>query len=692
MKKIATFLLLNIPISLGWSQMMDKLPLYDKQQAAVDKDWLVEQVDAKATLYRTADSNLVLSNGLISRTFSTKPNGATVGLEHLGTNESFLRSVRPEIQVVIDDIPFDVGGLTGQPIHNYLLPEWLDQMESDPLAFQLINYETGPVKPRFNWQKRLDWMPRDLPWPPEGKSLTFHYQLSDEAIALLVDQSLSDDSRPVLFKDEFQTLSNNWKIHASKAHERNSFINEGKAGEIMALANTSVFGEQPVPENARVFIARIDPGTDQSTGWGPGMALVFDKQTVKVNLQTSRDRFSVFDGKSSEFSHGLKPGQAVNLRMKLLQETIEVSYSYDGDDWTKLSEIPNQTGAMPESVRLGKMDPAGGKNDHRTQGEQGRCHMLEFRMLGEVPGQVKQNSAEALNYLKDIRIKVHYEIYKGLPLICKWFTLENLSTKQIIVDRFKSEILAVTEPESAVEVEEKWMYPNISVETDYTYGGMTSTSGLGRSVYWETDPLYLTQVNYQRVMPVLLECKVPYGPAQKVDPGKTFESFRTWELLHENWDRERKGLAKRRMYRTIAPWVTENPILMHVRQADDASVKTAIDQCAEVGFEMVIMTFGSGFNLEDQTEKNLKRMKELTDYAHSKGMALGGYSLLASRSIDAENDVVMPDGLKPTFGNSPCLESSWGNEYFDKLYHFYENTGMDILEHDGSYPWRSLYI
>jgi hypothetical protein len=84
-------------------------------------------------------------------------------------------------------------------------------------------------------------------------------------------------------------------------------------------------------------------------------------------------------------------------------------------------------------------------------------------------------------------------------------------------------------------------------------------------------------------------------------------------------------------------------------------------------------------------------MRALADYAHSKGVALGGYSLLASRSIDKENDVVMPEGQRPTFGNSPCLESTWGNDYFSRLYNFYEETGQDILEHDGSYPGDECY-
>jgi len=115
-------------------------------------------------------------------------------------------------------------------------------------------------------------------------------------------------------------------------------------------------------------------------------------------------------------------------------------------------------------------------------------------------------------------------------------------------------------------------------------------------------------------------------------------------------------------------------------------VRNAVDQCVETGFEKIILSFGSGFNIEDTSRANLDKYKTLADYAHSKGITLGGYSLLASRKIDAKNDVVMPQGKKPTFGNSPCLGSEWGEEYFKKLYRFFEYTGFDNFEHDGSYP------
>jgi hypothetical protein len=118
-------------------------------------------------------------------------------------------------------------------------------------------------------------------------------------------------------------------------------------------------------------------------------------------------------------------------------------------------------------------------------------------------------------------------------------------------------------------------------------------------------------------------------------------------------------------------------------------VKLAIDQCADAGFEMVIMTFGSGFNLENEKPEYSAQVKELADYARSKNIALGGYSLLASRSINAQNDCINPTNGLPggmRFGSSPCLESRWGQDYFRKLRQFFEQTGCDVLEHDGSYP------
>ena len=108
---------------------------------------------------------------------------------------------------------------------------------------------------------------------------------------------------------------------------------------------------------------------------------------------------------------------------------------------------------------------------------------------------------------------------------------------------------------------------------------------------------------------------------------------------------ERRGLAECKFWRMMAPWTQENPIFMHVRQSDSEAVKQAIDQCAAVGFEMVIMTFGSGFKIENDSAAYLQRMKELSDYAAGKGIAIGGYSswLAAELKNKTPQSVIKPE-------------------------------------------------
>jgi hypothetical protein len=288
-----------------------------------------------------------------------------------------------------------------------------------------------------------------------------------------------------------------------------------------------------------------------------------------------------------------------------------------------------------------------------------------------------------------VTVTIHYELYDHLPLMAKWMTVTNASDRALRLDTFTSEVLAVVESESIVEGPGRWKTPHLQVESDYSFIATHVRPDANLVAHWEPDPDYTTQVNYLLKSPVLLKCYPPLGPAATIERGASFETFRIFELLHDSTERERMGLAQRRMYRALAPWALENPILMHVRKADPASVRLAIDQCAEVGFEMVIMTFGSGFDIESEDPAYYAEVKSLVDYAHSKGIELGGYSLLASRKISPADDVIDPKTGTPggaIFGDSPCLGSQWGGNYFRKLRAFIDATGLGVLEHDGSYP------
>lgn len=318
-----------------------------------------------------------------------------------------------------------------------------------------------------------------------------------------------------------------------------------------------------------------------------------------------------------------------------------------------------------------------------------RFPALEQNKPGGVELQLQfRNRAAALN---GILITVHYALYDGLPLTDKWLTIEHKGQHTIHLNRVKNELLAMVEEESAVVGSpDKMTKPRgIYFESNYAFNNAMRYDISDQTTHWKTDSTYTSQVNYNFQTPCLLEVYPEHGPGIDLPPGETFTSIHTFELLMDSYDRERRGLMVRRMYRTVAPWTTENPIFMHLVSHNDAEVRTAIDQCAAAGYEAVILSFGSHLNLEDSSADNIRRWKSLADYAHSKHIGIGGYSLFSSRHISDSDDVISPVTGKPGgafFGHAPCFGSKWGLAYRDKIEYFFAATGFDIWENDGPYP------
>lgn len=293
--------------------------------------------------------------------------------------------------------------------------------------------------------------------------------------------------------------------------------------------------------------------------------------------------------------------------------------------------------------------------------------------------------------LKGILVTVHYELYDGLPLIVKWLSIENHLSKEVKLNRVVNEVLAFVEEESAVvgKPEQMKKQHGIYVETNYAFNNAMRYDISDQTTHWKVDPAYTSQVNYNYETPCLLEVYPEKAPGIELQPGELFNSVRTHELLMDSYDRERRGLMIRRMYYTVAPWTTQNPIFMHLVSKDDKQVRDIIDQCAATGYEAVILSFGSHCNMEDTSAANIARWKILTDYAHQKKILIGSYSLFSSRRISDEDDVVDPKTGKPGgafFGNAPCFGSKWGIAYSDKLKYFISQTGFDLFENDGPYP------
>ncbi len=298
----------------------------------------------------------------------------------------------------------------------------------------------------------------------------------------------------------------------------------------------------------------------------------------------------------------------------------------------------------------------------------------------------------SLPELNNVIVKVNYELYDGIPLIIKWVSIENKTNHIITINRVVNETLALVEEESAVvgSPEQMKKQHGIYVETNYAFNNAMRYDISDQTTHWKTDTFYTSQVNYNFQTPCLLEVYPENVTAVELQADEVFKSVRTCELLMDSYDRERRGLAIRKMYRTIAPWTTENPIFMHLVSKNDEEVKQAIDQCAATGYEAVILSFGSHCDMEDTSSGNIKKWKTLSDYAHNKNILIGGYSLFSSRKISDEDDVIDPITGKPDaaafFGNAPCMGSKWGLAYLDKLKYFISNTGFDLFENDGPYP------
>lgn len=329
----------------------------------IPADWLVRPCAQKAEIYRSADGkDLILSNGLLKRTFRVVPDVACTDFKNLSNSQQLLRALSPEARIIVDGKTYHVGGLKGQTEKAYLLPEWLDGFSAQSSDFQLENIESGPLKPFLNWKPKT-WVMN--PRQPTGKTLTFRYK----AIA-------------------------------------------------------------------------------------------------------------------------------------------------------------------PE--------------------------------------------------ISGLKVRVVYELYDGLPLIVKWMSVENAGTKVLKLNRSVHEILAFVEEESAVvgKPEQMKKQHGLYVETNFAFNNAMRYDISDQTTHWKTDSSYTSQVNYNYKTPCVLEIYPEKSPGIELQQGETYRSVRTCELLMDSYDRERRGLAIRRMYRTIAPWTTQNPIFMHLVSQNDQQVRDIVDQCA----------------------------------------------------------------------------------------------------------------
>ncbi|MGV8095404.1 MAG: hypothetical protein AB2L24_26425 [Mangrovibacterium sp.] len=186
----------------------------------------------------------------------------------------------------------------------------------------------------------------------------------------------------------------------------------------------------------------------------------------------------------------------------------------------------------------------------------------------------------------------------------------------------------------------------------------------------------------------LLTSTLPMGPNTIIDKTNPFKSFITFELLHDNDDRERKSLGHRRLYKKLAPQTTESLIAGAITSHDPVTLKAFIDQMAELGMERLDIHPWPGISHDNPDSAYIFYWKDIAGYARQRGIVMGGYELqVASRGRGKEVDCIDPETGKPgsLFGQSVCIASSWKDSYYGKMWNFFDKTGLMTYNIDGPY-------
>jgi len=323
--------------------------------------------------------------------------------------------------------------------------------------------------------------------------------------------------------------------------------------------------------------------------------------------------------------------------------------------------------------------------------------------------------------LDGVTITVHYELYQGVPVFSKWLTIADRDAEPMAplqVTDVTVEFLAVTRPFSPLPLIQ---YPPAQRTSDsagdhgyYSNHGMGANEPYQGLLWVEKDQPHAAEVTWQddalvkpsggvapgAAEPILnvsyslgypdppttpYRFKVGLDPSLSGTEGGVFTSFRALELVLDSTEKERSSLSMRRMRRLLAPAVQENPIFMHLTTTETSGVKTAVDQMSAVGFEMIMFSFGSGFDIESSDPAYISMIKEQISYAKSKDIEVGAYDLIAltRNPPNASWAEISPVTGKPD-GNA-AFASHWKDYLTTAVDRFINETGLSAVETDGPY-------
>ncbi|MBQ8333529.1 MAG: hypothetical protein IJX93_07125 [Clostridia bacterium] len=257
----------------------------------------------------------------------------------------------------------------------------------------------------------------------------------------------------------------------------------------------------------------------------------------------------------------------------------------------------------------------------------------------------------------ELEIRVVYEIFDDMPAIRKSLYVTNNGEGTVTIDTAESEALCLTDDGAL----------RYYLESDYT-GDNMSGFNTGTSIFRDGNAV---------------SAHFDMGPDYDLRPGETFRGMQIYGLYCQSTCFDHRMNEVQNLYRRAAPWVCEAPLFLHLISDDSKVLRDTADMLADVGYDMIIQSFGSGVRLESENPEYIARVKSDYDYVHSKGLTIGGYTLAIIRDYRPMNHDCATNGDHNQI--SRCLCTKWSEGYWNRVVNFLEKTGSDFIEIDGPY-------
>lgn len=269
------------------------------------------------------------------------------------------------------------------------------------------------------------------------------------------------------------------------------------------------------------------------------------------------------------------------------------------------------------------------------------------------PGKV----AELAYVIAGLRVRLVYEIFDDMPVIRKSLYVDNPDSETVTVDTAETEFLHLTQDGML----------RYYLESDYT-GANSSGFDNQTSIFRDGS---------------CVSAHFDMGPDYDLHPGETFRGMQVYELYCQSICFDHRMNEVQNMYRRVVPWVCEAPLFMHLISDDSRTLRETADMLSEIGYDMIIQSFGSGINMESEDAAYIARVRADYAYVHARGLTIGGYTLAIIRDYSPMNHDCATDGDHSKI--SRCLCTKWSEEYWNRVLSFIDRTNTDFIEIDGPY-------